>query len=122
MISTTQAKQYLDQALGITLPDFLVNAARDRVETAEEAMIDAGYDDAKQILVQSMAVALVAAKGSPKRTQSQGAPSGASRSFKHTDKDLTALRRALAAEDTAGTVAAIVGPDPVTGTLFEATC
>ncbi len=122
MISTAQAKQYLDQVLGITVPDFLVNAARDRVEAAEAAMIDAGYDEPKQILVQSMAVALVAAPGDPRRINSQGAASGASRSFKNAENPLTALRRSLAALDTAGTVSAIVGPDPVTGTLFEVTC
>jgi hypothetical protein len=32
------------------------------------------------------------------------------------------LRKSLAAEDTAGTVTAVVGPDPVTGTLLEVTC
>lgn len=122
MISTTQARQYLDQVLGITVPDFLLSAAVDRVETAETAMLDAGYDEAKQTLVQSMAVALVAANGAPRRTQSQGAPSGASRSFKYSDKDLTNLRRSLAALDTAGTVVSIVGPDPVTGTLFAVVC
>lgn len=121
MISTTQAKQYLDQMLGITVPDFLISAAVDRVETAEAAMIDAGYDDATQVLVQSMAVALVVG-GDPRRTQSQHAASGASRSFKYSDKDLTNLRRTLSALDTAGTVTSIVGPDPVSGTLLHVTC
>lgn len=118
MITTTQAKQYLDQALGITLPDFLIMAAVDRVSTVESAMQDAGYDESTQVLVQSMAVALVAAVGDPRRIQSQGSASGASRSFKNSDAALTALRRALAALDSAGTVAAIVGPDPVRGTLM----
>ena len=122
MITTAQAKLYLDQVVGISVPDYLLSAAVERVESAETAMIDAGYDDAKQILVQSMAVALVAAQGDPRRVQSQGAPSGASRSFKYRDSDLSALRRALAALDTAGTVSGIVGPDPVTGTMFAVTC
>lgn len=122
MISTTQARQYLDMMLGITVPDYLLSAAVGRVEAAEQAMIDADYDDNKQQLVQGMAVALVAANGAPRRTQSQGAPSGASRSFKYSAEDLTNLRRSLAALDTAGTVVSIVGPDPVTGTLFAVVC
>lgn len=122
MISILQAQQYLDMALGIGMPRFLVSAAVDEVEACEPAMIDAGYSDGTQVLIQSMAVALVAAKGDPRRVSSQGAPSGASRSFKYRDSDLTALRRSLAALDTAGTVAAIVGPDPVNATMFLVTC
>lgn len=118
MISLTQAKQYLDYSLGISLPDFIVAAAVEKVEAAEPAMGEAGYSDADQTLIQSMAVALVAAAGDPRRIQSQGAASGASRSFKNGDAALTALRRSLAALDTAGTVADLVGPDPSTQTML----
>lgn len=112
MITAKQASQYLDQALGVSLPSFLIDAAVEKVEAAEDAMAQAGYSDADQVLIQCMAVALVAAAGAPRRIQSQGAASGASRSFKTVDGDLQALRRSLSALDTAGTVAAIVGPDP----------
>lgn len=118
MISTTQAQQYLDQALGITVPAFLVRIAVEKVEAAEPAMLDAGYSEADQVLIQCMAVALIAAAGAPRRLGSQAAPSGASRSFKYADKDLSALRHVLTALDTAGTVTALVGPDPVTGTML----
>ncbi len=118
MISTTQAKQYLDSALGISLPDFIVTAAVEKVEGAEPAMVAAGYTEANQTLIQAMAVALVAAAGDPRRVASQGAPSGASRSFKYGDDALTALRRSLADIDTAGTVAGLIGPDPSAQTLL----
>lgn len=118
MISTTQAKQYLDYALGVSMPDFVVSAAVEKVEAAEPAMVDAGYSDADQVLIQSMAVTLIAAAGDPRRIQSQGAASGASRSFKNSETALTALRRSLAALDTAGTVADLVGPDPSTQTML----
>lgn len=81
-------------------------------------MIAAGYSESDQILIQCMAVAIIAASGAPRRVSSQGAPSGASRSFKYSDKDLSALRRTLAALDTAGTVTALVGVDPAAATLF----
>lgn len=122
MITAAQAREYLDQALGVALPDFIVQAAVDRVATAETAMTDAGYDAATQVLIQSMAVAIVASGGDPRRIASQGAPSGASRSFKNGDKALTALRRALANLDTAGTVADIVGPDPASNSMFMVVC
>lgn len=118
MITTAQAAQYMDQALGVTLPAFLVHAACDKVEAAEPAMFEAGYSESDQVLIQCMAVALIAAAGAPRRIQSQGALSGASRSFKNADDAMTALRRSLAALDTANTVGALVGPDPNTSTLL----
>jgi hypothetical protein len=122
VITAAQGREYLDQALGVALPEFIVQAAVDRVATAEAAMVSAGYDTATQVLIQSMAVAIVASGGDPRRIASQGAPSGASRSFKNGDKALTALRRALANLDTAGTVADIVGPDPATSSMFMVVC
>lgn len=118
MISATQAQQYLDQALGISLPTFVVAAAVEKVEAAEPAMADAGYSEADMTLIQSMAVALIACAGDPRRVSSQGAASGASRSFKYADGSLSALRRSLAALDTAGTVSALVGPDPAAATVL----
>jgi hypothetical protein len=118
VISTTQASQYLDQALGVAVPGFILSAAVERVEAAEPAMIAAGYSDATQTLIQAMAVAIIASAGAPRRIQSQGAPSGASRSFKNADNALSAMRRALAALDTASTTTELIGPDPAAATLL----
>lgn len=122
MITSTQAQQYLDQALGVSVPVFIVEAAVAKVATAEAAMVAAGYSTMDQILIQSMAVAIVASAGAPRRIASQGAASGASRSFKNFDASLTALRRSLAALDTAGTVADLVGIDPASSTLLMVVC
>jgi hypothetical protein len=118
VITSAQAAQYLDQTLGISVPSFVLDAAVSLVGETEAAMIDAGYSASTRVLVQSMAVALVASGGDPRRIASQGAPSGASRSFKYSEKQLSMLRRSLAALDTAGTVSNLVGPDPAMGTLF----
>lgn len=118
MISTTQASEYLDKTLGISVPSFVLSAAVEKVEAVETDMIDAGYSDADQTLIQAMAVALIAAAGAPRRINSQGAPSGASRSFKNDDKALSALRRSLEQLDTAGITSELVGADPAGGTLF----
>lgn len=118
MITVTQASQYLDQALGVGVPEFIVEAAVTKVATAEAAMDEAGYSEADKTLVQSMAVAIVATAGAPRRIQSQGAPSGASRSFKNFDDSLSALRRSLYSLDTAGTVTDLVGTDPAGAIIF----
>lgn len=118
MITTEQAAEYLDASLGITLPGFIVQAAVDDVAALETALQAAGYTAAAIVRIECMAVALVAAAGDPRKIKSQGAPSGASRSFDNADDALRKLRRSLAALDTAGVTAALVGADPSTGTLF----
>jgi hypothetical protein len=118
VITSAQAAEYLDQALGVTTSGLFLDSAIARVATAEQAMIDAGYDAATQAMVQCMAVAIIASAGMPRRIKSQGSPSGASRSFDNYERALTALRRSLGALDTADTVAGLIGPDPETQTLM----
>lgn len=122
MITSAQAQQYLDQSLGVSVPSALLNAALDKVGAAEPAMIDAGYSEADQTLIQFLAVAIIASAGGARQISSQAAPSGASRSFKYAANALTQMRRTLAALDTAGTVTDLVGPDPATGTMFMVVC
>lgn len=112
MITSAQAAEFLDQALGVTTSGLFLDAAVATVATAEQAMIDAGYSDAVQVRIQCMAVAIIAGAGLPRRIKSQGSPSGASRSFDNYERALSVLRRALIALDTAGTVTALIGPDP----------
>lgn len=114
MITSAQATQYLDQALGVGVPSFLVDAAVAKVSTVDLS----AYSDYDQTMLQCMAVAIIAAAGSPRRIGNQGAASGASRGFKYNDKDLSALRRSLATLDTAGTLTALVGPDPAAVSMF----
>lgn len=116
MITSTQAKEYLDNALGVGVPGFILDAAVAKVATAEAAM--AAYSAHDIILMQCMAVAIIAAAGSPRRITTQHAASGAARGFKYNDKDLSALRRSLLALDTAGILTALVGPDPAGASMF----
>ena len=117
MITSAQATQYLDQMLGVGAPGFLIDAAISDVATYEVALTAAGYTASTIVRIECMAVAILVAAGDPKRTSSQGAASGASRSFKFKDGDLSALRRSLAALDTSGVVADLVGVDPA-GSAF----
>lgn len=118
MITSTQAQQYLDQVLGVSVPSFIVDAAITNVSAVESELIAAGYSSSDQVMIETMAVSIIAASGSPRRMQSQGASSGASRSFKYGDADLSAMRRALSDLDTAGITADIVGSDPSAGSMF----
>ena len=118
MITSAQATQYLDQALGVGVPAFIVDAAVEKIASAEPAMDAAGYTSADKTLIQCMAVAIVAAAGAPRRLQAQHAASGASRGFMNDKAALSALRRSLLALDTAGTVTALIGPDPAQATLL----
>lgn len=112
MITSAQATQYLDQMLGVGAPGFLIDAAVADVATYETALTAAGYSSSTIVRIQCMTTAILVAAGDPKRTSSQGASSGASRSFKFRDGDLSALRRSLASLDTSGVVADLVGTDP----------
>ena len=112
MITSAQATQYLDQMLGVGAPVFLVDAAIEDVADYEPAMVAAGYTASTIIRIQCMAVAILSAAGNPKRASTQHASSGAARSFKFSDGDLSALRRSLAALDASGVVADLVGTDP----------
>ncbi len=122
MLTLAQATAYLDETLGITVPSFVLQAAIDDVAARDAAMTSAGYSASTIVRIQAMAVAILAGADFARRIQSQAAPSGASRSFKNGDDALTQLRRSLSDLDTAGTVAALVGPDPKTGTLLLVTC
>lgn len=122
MITSTQAQEYLKQMLGVGVPAFILDAAIDTIAPAEQAMIDAGYSLAQRTMVQTYAVVIIAAAGDPRRVTSQTAPSGASQSFKYAESSLTWLRRALAALDPAGTVTALIGPDPASNTMFMVVC
>ena len=122
LITLTEAKQYLDMALSVAMPDFVVQAAINKTTALVPALVDAGYSEPDQQMIQCMAVALIALGGNPRRLSSQSAPSGASRSFKVNAQDLQALRRSLMALDAAGVMSAVVGPDPTSNTLFMVTC
>lgn len=118
MISRTQAEDYLDSTLGISVPSFVLQAAVDKVGALEPEMVAAGYSDATIQLIQAMATAIVAAAGAPRRLRDQRSPSGAGRGFENAKDALTQLRNSLAGMDTAGITAEVVGPDPAANTVL----
>jgi hypothetical protein len=116
-VTSGNLKQYLSDVLGVTVPEFIIQAAIDKVETVHP-LLDSTYAEHDALLIEYMSAAIICCAGAPRRIQSQGAASGASRSFSNDAKALSALRRSLAELDTAGITAPLVGADPSTSSMF----
>lgn len=117
MITTTQLAQMLDQ-YGVTMPSFILDAAVSKANSVEACLDGAGYSDADKTLIQIYAATVIAGATDTRKIKSRHAASGASQSFDY-GKGFTSLRRTLAALDTSGCTAAIIGPDPVAGCYFD---
>ncbi|MDK1227475.1 DUF7370 family protein [Cronobacter turicensis] len=81
MITTAQAKEYLS-SVGITLPDFILDALIEQVNSIQECL-DAHYPPATALLIQMYLLGLMGLGQGDRYISSQTAPSGASRSFRY---------------------------------------
>ncbi|CNJ00468.1 DUF7370 family protein [Yersinia hibernica] len=112
MVTLEQAKQYLE-TVGITLPDFILQALIDQVNSIQECL-DEHYPASTALLIQLYLLGLMGLGQGDKYISSQTAPSGASRSFRYqsfTDRwnGSLSLLRGL---DKHGCAAAITPPNP----------
>lgn len=112
MVTLDQAKQYLD-TVGITLPDFILQALIEQVNSIQECL-DEHYPASTALLIQLYLLGLMGLGQGDKYISSQTAPSGASRSFRYqsfTDRwnGSLSLLRGL---DKYGCAAAITPPNP----------
>lgn len=80
MITTEQAKEYL-KSVGITLPDFILEALVEQANSIQECL-DAHYSPATALLIQSYLLGMMALGQGDKYVSSHTAPSGASESFR----------------------------------------
>lgn len=101
-ITAAQVKQQLSALGYTTVPDFMIDAYLCKLAKIEPCLIAAGYDDCDLMLIQVYAVTLMALTAYTQRIKSQGAPSGASRSFDYGDDGITWLRDSLTRLDTSG--------------------
>ncbi|HHL8024916.1 TPA: hypothetical protein ACQ713_003405 [Escherichia coli] len=81
MITTEQAKEYLN-SVGITLPDFILEALVEQANSIQECL-DAHYSPATALLIQSYLLGMMALGQGDKYVSSHTAPSGASESFRY---------------------------------------
>lgn len=113
MLTTDQAKQYL-QSQGIdNVPDFILAAWIELVNSIQPCL-DEHYPAGVALLIQSYLLALMAYGQGDKYISSQSAPSGASRSFRYQGfadrwRAMLALLRGL---DTNGCATGLIPPDP----------
>ena len=117
MITTEQAKEYLE-SVGITLPDFILQALLEQAGSIQECL-DAHYPPATALLIQSYLLGLMALGQGDKYISSQTGPNGASRSFRYLSfadrwKASLGLLRGL---DKYGCATSLIPPDP-TNTAF----
>ncbi|MDX6980315.1 hypothetical protein SJ256_05320 [Citrobacter freundii] len=101
-ITAAQVKQQLSALGYTTVPDFMIDAYLCKMAKIEPCLVAAGYDECDLMLIQSYAVTLMVLTAFTQRIKSQGAPSGASRSFDYGDDGITWLRDSLARLDTSG--------------------
>jgi hypothetical protein len=112
MVTLDQAKQYLE-TVGITLPDFILQALIEQVNSIQECL-DEHYPASTALLIQLYLLGLMGLGQGDKYISSQTAPSGASRSFRYQSfadrwNGSLSLLRSL---DKHGCATAITPPNP----------
>ncbi|MFY0856001.1 hypothetical protein ACA365_13465 [Enterobacter roggenkampii] len=118
MITTEQAKEYL-KSVGITLPDFILEALVEQANSIQECL-DAHYSPATALLIQSYLLGMMALGQGDKYVSSNTAPSGASESFRYQSfsdrwKGSLNLLRGL---DKYGCATALIPADPTAAPAF----
>ncbi|WP_193160259.1 DUF7370 family protein [Serratia ureilytica] len=112
MVTKEKAKEYLESQ-GITLPDFVLDALVEQVNSIQECL-DANYQASTALLIQLYLLGLMGLGQGDKYISSQTAPSGASRSFRYQSfsdrwKGALNLLRGL---DKKGCATGLIPPDP----------
>ncbi|CAL6700399.1 TPA: hypothetical protein ACNEGM_000199 [Escherichia coli] len=100
-ITAADVQAYLGE-LGYTIPMALLDPILCAVNKIIPCLDGAGYDECTAKLILMYAAALMATSSGARRIKSQGAPSGASRSFDYDADSITWLRDSLTRLDTSG--------------------
>ncbi|HBS7058186.1 TPA: hypothetical protein ACMEY3_000698 [Klebsiella pneumoniae] len=100
-ITAADVQAFLGE-LGYAIPSSLLDPILCVVNKIIPCLDGAGYDECTAKLILMYAAALMATSSGARRIKSQGAPSGASRSFDYGDDGITWLRDSLAKLDTSG--------------------
>ena len=100
-ITPADVQQFLSE-LGYAIPGSLLDPILCLVNKIIPCLEGAGYDDCTSKLILMYAAALMATSSGARRIKSQGAPSGASRSFDYGEDSTVWLRESLEKLDTSG--------------------
>lgn len=118
MVTLDQVKQFLDSSYGVSIPDFILQAAIDSVASVQPCLTGAGYTSSQMLFIQLYAVSIIASAADPRKLKSQSAPNGASRSFEYGNKGVDAMRVKLRELDISGCTTAIVGNSATKNAFF----
>ena len=100
-ITAADVQQFLGE-LGFAIPGALLDPILCMVNKIIPCLDGAGHDECTAKLILMYSAALMATSSGARRLKSQGAPSGASRSFEYGEDSITWLRDSLAKLDTSG--------------------
>lgn len=113
MITTEDAAAYLAE-LGLSVPAAVLACIVEKANSAEACMIGAGYDACDITLSLLYLTGMLAISAGGRRIKSQGAPSGASRSFEYgtITEQMRQLRASLQVLDASGCTTALQPAEP----------
>lgn len=100
-ITPADVQQFLSE-LGYAIPGSLLDPILCLVNKIIPCLEGAGHDDCTSKLILMYAAALMATSSGARRIKSQGAPSGASRSFDYGEDSTVWLHESLEKLDTSG--------------------
>ena len=116
MITAEQLNQFLSE-YGVSMPSIIADAIIEQLTTIAPC-VDANYPPATANLIYVYAGAIMYGNTGTRQIKSQGAPSGASRSFDNMVNGFTQLRRTLSGIDTFGCTTGIIGADTKQNNFF----
>lgn len=112
MMTYEQAVEYLS-SMGVSLPEFLVRAFLDQVNSISECLSE-HYSPATALVIQSYLLALLALSSANSVVTSETAPTGASRSYADPGGQYSAIYASLRSLDTHGCATGLIPPDTFT--------
>lgn len=120
MITLEQAQEYLS-TVGVTLPQFLLEAFVDQANSINECL-ELHYPPSTILLIQTYLLGLMGLGAGDQYISSQTAPSGASRSFRYQSlaDRWRSLANSLRMLDTYGCTEGLVPADPTAAPAFGA--
>lgn len=118
MITFAELKEFL-ASIGITAPDFMLEAIICVVDNIEACLDGAGKDECEKKLISTYVAALMALSQGASKISADKLPSGAARNYENTSIADTQkmLYNSLSALDTANCTSAIL-PAPLNGSFL----
>ncbi|PHM37187.1 DUF7370 family protein [Xenorhabdus innexi] len=116
-ITLGQVQELLD-SMGFEAPDFIINAFITVAKSIDDGLHAAGYPESTVLLIKLYAVVLMLSSADVRKTTSERAPSGASRSYQYFDDGRKQLAHLLSKLDVKGCTEALPINKPLSFVQF----